>query len=152
MTTAARAVLEDCRGALAELVDGLQGGAWRRRWITAVVLLRAVGHILDKIDSRSAKYARPIAAAWSSLNGSKPAPTIFWAFIESERNNILKEYELSAGQGATVGPLGASKPTVTHHYLINSGPFAGRDQRDVVREAIAWWEAYLDAIDKTATS
>jgi hypothetical protein len=39
-----------------------------------------------------------------------------------------------------------------HHYLINSGPFAGRDQRDVVNEAIAWWEAYLDAIDKAAAS
>jgi len=40
MTQAARKVLEDCKGALADFHYGIQGGEWRRRWITSVVLLR----------------------------------------------------------------------------------------------------------------
>jgi len=46
------------------------------------------------------------------------------------------------------GAQHASKglPTV-YHYVINDGPFKGRDQRQVLQEAIEWWRAYLDAID-----
>lgn len=149
MTKAAREVLEDCRGAVDEIVDGIQGRSWRRRWVTAVVLLRTVGHVLEKVDVRiSSEYRRAIDDAWAQLKSSKPNPEIFWQFIEAERNNIMKEYEVGAGQGATVR-LGQNKP-IEHHYLINSGPFAGRDQRVVLREAIAWWESYLDGIDREA--
>jgi hypothetical protein len=31
-------------------------------------------------------------------------PQILWGFIDEERNSILKEYTLSAGQGVTVRP------------------------------------------------
>jgi hypothetical protein len=149
VTRAAREVLEDCRGAVDEIVDGIQGRAWRRRWIAAVVLLRTVGHVLGKVDTKiSPSYKQAIDGAWSRLSQSKPDPAIFWAFIDAERNNIIHEYEVGAGQGATVH-LGQNKPT-EHHYLVNTGPFAGRDQREILREAIAWWEAYLDDIDSAA--
>lgn len=146
MTTAARVVLEDCRGALAELVDGLQGGAWRRRWVTALVLLRSVGYVLNDVDGkRSRQWRQAIDDAWASPE--RKTSNLF-AFIDDERNNIVHEYKISAGHGATVHELGAPCQWVEQHYVINSGPFAGRDQRDVVREAIAWWEAHIDAIDK----
>jgi len=163
MTAAAREVLDDCRGALAELVDGVQGRQWRRRWVVAVVLLRAVGHVLDKVDAeRSPAYRAAVSAWWARVKRSKPMPEIFWSFIEDERNTILKEYRTSAGQGATVqvggiefnlrtGEVHADQPGPTiHHYTINSGPFAGREQRDLLLEAIAWWERELDGIDKVA--
>lgn len=77
MTTAARIVLEDCRGALAELGDGLYGGAWRRRWIAAVTLLRAVGHVLAKVNARtSPQMEKAIQAEWELLKASKPEPKI----------------------------------------------------------------------------
>jgi len=149
MTEAARRVLDSCRGAVDDLPDGIQGDAWRRRWITAVVLLRAVGHVLKNVDSdQDHAYRDAIDAAWDSITTSKPNPLIFWGFIEDERNNILKENLTVAGQGVTVH-LGA-KPWSEHHYLINSGPFNGREQRDLLREAIAWWEGYLDQIDADA--
>jgi hypothetical protein len=44
MTRTAREVLKDCRGAVEEIGGGVQGRAWRRRWVTAVVLLRTVGY------------------------------------------------------------------------------------------------------------
>jgi hypothetical protein len=165
MTAAARIVLADCEEALAEIADGVQGGAWRRRWITTVVLLRVVGHVLDKVDSmRSAAHKRAIADGWTSLQRSKPEPAIFWGFIDEERNSILKEYRLSAGQGVTVRPGGVSVNLRTgeqhaseglppiYHYVINDGQFKGRDQRDVLREAIEWWRSYLDAIDRQVAS
>jgi hypothetical protein len=150
MTHAAREVLEDCRGAVDEIDGGVQGRAWRRRWVAAVVLLRSVGYVLAKVDSRiNTNYKKAIDRAWSELNQSKPDPTIFWEFIVVERNNIIHEYEVGAGQGATVY-LGQNKPT-ENHYLINTGPFAGRDQCEVLCEAITWWERYLDDIDQAAT-
>ena len=151
MTIAARKVLEDCRGAIEEIVDGIQGGAWRRRWIAAVVLLRTVGYVLSSVDARRDNaYKRAIDDAWEKLNNSKPEPVLFWGFIDKERHSIIHEYEVRAGQGVTVH-LAQNKPH-DYHYLINSGPFKGRDQREVLKEAVNWWESYLDGIDKVANN
>ena len=149
MTQAAREVLEDCRGAIDD-IDGLvQGRVWRRRWVAGVVLLRSVGYVLAAVDVKiNPQYKRAIADAWDRLSRSKPNPEIFWAFIDRERHNIVHEYEVGAGQGATVH-LGQSRP-VERHYLMNTGPFAGRDQREILREAIIWWETYLNDIDRAA--
>ena len=140
MTKAAREVLEDCCAAAEEIVDGIQGRAWRIRWVAAVVLLRMVGHVLKKVDATLSKsYERAIDDVWRQLTCSKPNPAIFWGFIEAERNNVVHEYEVGAGQGATVH-IGPNKPTA-YHYLINNGPFKGRDQRAVLKDAIAWWKS-----------
>ena len=147
MTRAAREVLEDCRGAVEEIGGGIQGSAWRRRWIAAVVLLRSVGYVLASVDSKaSTKYARAIDAAWKDLGRTKPDPPIFWSFIDAERHNIVHEYVVGAGQGVTVYVAQNRQPD--HHYVMNTGPFAGQDQRELLREAISWWEEYLDRIDK----
>lgn len=90
-----------------------------------------------------------VSSMCGQLNQSKPKPQIFWEFIDAERHNIIHEYVVGAGQGVTVH-VGQNKPT-EHHYLVNTGPFAGRDQRDILREAITWCEAYLDGIDQEAT-
>jgi len=109
MTARARIVLSDARDALSDLADGVSGSEWRRRWVTAVVLLRAVGHVVDKVDAESSPAMhRAIADAWRGLGASKPEPIIFWDFIDAERNNVLKEYLLSAGQGVTVFVRGVS--------------------------------------------
>ncbi|MEO7129247.1 MAG: hypothetical protein ABI040_10365 [Rhodoferax sp.] len=163
MTSAAREVLEDCRGALAELTDGIQGRQWRRRWITSIVLLRAVGHVLKNVDGkRSPEYRTAINDRWKHLKSTKPDNMILWSFIEEERNTILKEYQTRAGQGVTVRPGGVGIDLQTgehkadpplpaiYHYTINTGPFAGRDQRELIAEGIAWWEKELDAIDAAA--
>jgi hypothetical protein len=160
MTPSARLVLADCRGALSELTDGVQGTVWRRRWIIAVVLLRAVGHVLHKVDGiTSAKHTKAIAEWWSKLSLTKPSPEIFWLFIEEERNNILKEYQTNAGQGVTL-QLGGSQASFqpgeakvdppgqpVYHYTMNAGYFKDQDQRELIAKAIQWWEQQLDALD-----
>jgi hypothetical protein len=113
--------------------------------VTAATLLRAVGHMLDKVDTRSdPKLRKAMNDRWKQLLASKPHPPIFLEFIVKERDLILKEYDIRAGQGATVN-LGTRK--VINHYLINDGPFKGREQREVLRDAVAWWESYLAGIE-----
>src|SRR5262245_48794944 len=103
MTLAARQVLDDCRDALGDLADGVQGPTFRRRWITALALLRAVGHVLDKIDSeKSHLYRESIRNWWKRLKSTEPEPHIFWDFIDKERNMLLKEYRMQAGQGVSI--------------------------------------------------
>ena len=150
MTIKAREVLEDCRGALAEMTDGVQGPVWRRRWITAVTLLRTVGNVLENVDrNRSVEIAGAIDTAYESLKNSKPNPAIYWEFIYGFRNQILKQYNINAGQDVNIN-LG-SEPIAVYSYPIINGSFIGRDQREVIREAIEWWEEYLDSIDKEAS-
>lgn len=165
MTLAARETLEDCQGALSDLTDGIQGRDWRRKWILAVVLLRVVGHVLDKVDgARSSAYRAAIDTWWARLNASKPEPTIFWQLIDEERNRILKEYQTVASQGVTVQLNGFDTNQQTweqkvdslgssiYHYTFNSGPYKGCDQRAVLTTAIEWWHQQLDSIDEAAMS
>lgn len=160
MTTQAREVLEDCRIAVRRLTEGVAGKEWRIAWVTSVALLRAVGHVLRNVDSKSSlAMAQAIETAWQGLSATKPEPKIFWQFIEEERNNILKEYQLTAGLGITVRPGTAhlnlqtgehrgepGLPTL-YDYAMRSGPYEGVDQRLVLSEAIAWWESYLGSIE-----
>lgn len=148
MALRARQVLDDCRDALDELTDGLQGSLWRRRWTTVVVLLRTVLHTLDKVDGEgSPALRRAIDAKWQAWKDSKPAPALLWAFIDEDRNLILKEYEHRAGQSVAVHVGSGTSQT---WYHMNTGPFEGRDPRDVAAEAYVWLTALLDELEPLA--
>lgn len=145
MTTRARLVLADCCEAHAELVDGLQGSAWRRRWSTVVVLLRATLHALQKVDAKADRsLERALNARWMDLRATKPVPQILWQFIDEDRNLILKEYEHRAGQSVAV-MVGTGSSRTSYH--VNTGPFAGEDPRRVAAEAIEWMQDFLDELD-----
>jgi hypothetical protein len=162
MTLAARQVLEDCVVAVDSLVDDIQGDEWRRRWVLAIVLLRAVGHVLDKVDGEiSPSYRSAIDSWWFKLNESKPEPNIFWQFIDKERNSVIKQYRNPVCTGVTVRvptvyfdmktgehwTVPDPSLPVLYNYSISSGPFEGKDHRDILREAIEWWGYELDTID-----
>lgn len=150
MTLSARNVLNDCREVIEEISGGVQGSQWRIRWVAAVVLLRTVGYVLSSVDKNiNESYRQAIDEAWSKLKSTKPEPKIFWEFIDAERNNIIHEYKVGAGQGVTVY-LGQNRDS-DNHYLINTGQYKGRNQRDVLLEAIQWWESYLDEIEQSTS-
>ena len=167
MTIAARQALNDCREAVDLLVDGVQGSEWRIRWVLAIVLLRVVGHVLDKVDGyQSPRYRSAIDSWWTNMKQAKPEPIIFWCFIDEERNSVLKEYRICAGQGVSIrvptlhldiktgqewsDPDPPLSPV--YNYTITSGPFKGKDPRVILREAIEWWACQLDFIDKTVSA
>jgi hypothetical protein len=160
MTVHAREVLRDCQRLLDIITADMPTELWRPRWAGLVALLRAVGHVLDKVDGNKSDGSRKVIdSAWQELCQSKPEPSIFWEFIEAERNNVLKAYVIGTGVNITVRPgtarlnlgngetgSGPSGPT-TFEAFMRSGPFQGRDPIELCREAIAFWHRYLDAID-----
>ena len=111
MTLKAREVLRDCELLLADLNNEPQSELWRLRWAGLVALLRAVGHVLDKVDGKANPEGRSVIDnAWKELNGSKPEPKIFWKFIEDERDNILKTYIFGLRINTTIH-VGTGDPT-----------------------------------------
>jgi hypothetical protein len=161
MTTHAREVLGDCRRVLEALEGDMSTVFWRPRWAGLVALLRAVGHVLVKVDGKASDTARKVIdAAWQELKRSEPEPRIFWGFIEGERNSVLKVYEIGARVKTTVRPGtawfntatgesggGPSGPT-TFEAFMRSGPFEGQDPLELCRDAIRFWDDYLDTIDR----
>lgn len=143
---AARAVLRDCHRSARELVDATTPTTWRLRWVTTVVLLRTVGHVLDKVDgTRSPQLRAAIDREWERVKARRAEHLIFHAFIEEERNSIAKEYEIGA---RLVQPVEADvKPA------FNGPVFLGDrivPQRTVIKEAINWWERLLTEVEAAA--
>lgn len=160
--TRAREVLADCELALTDFEAAGPTPYWRTRWTGLVALLRMVGHVLDKVDAKqSTSFKEAIRDAWEDLKTSKPEPRIFWAFIDEERNNVLKAYKVGARLNSTFRPgaahlslsgesqQGPSGPT-TYESFIRSGVFDGRDAVDVCRDAITFWKDFLDKVDAGA--
>jgi hypothetical protein len=152
--------------------DNPTGPDWVLIWAGTISLLRAVGHALRKEDAESdARLKQAQIAWWGCLKATKP--DIFCEFIERDRNKLLKEAELTVrrivqeflqerivlannlldGQQLPQQPApGASPLTSICTYQMKSGRFAGQDPRDLVRDAIVWWENQLDDIEQKAAA
>ena len=79
----------------------------------------------------------------------KQGNAIFWDFIEEERNQVLKQYEVGFFAGPVDVVAGGELHTLDDHLFcpITDGTFAGGDCRDVLEQAIEWWERQLAAIE-----
>ena len=125
---------------------------FRLYWVAGIALARAVGHVLQKVDGeRDDTTKRAVASAYAAWKADRQACAIFWDFMEQERNQILKEYEI----GFLAGPIdvvaGGELHTLGEHLFcpIADGTFAGEDCRDILAQAIAWWESQLNSIEAT---
>ena len=77
--------------------DWIERGDWRVEWVAVVTLLRAVGHVLDKIDAAHSSSIRiAVDAAWRCWKSTDETHAIFRDFIDRERNNVLKNYRFGA--------------------------------------------------------
>jgi hypothetical protein len=169
VTIRARLVLQDVRHAIAMHTDNLGGEEFRISWFAITGLLRAVGHVLANVDSRqSPEMASSIRRGWDELKATRPQPEIFWGFIESERNNFFKVYEHSVNRSFTLtcydelgAPTNASTSFIVSRShgmdtrnsgiemqsVLDHGPFAGRNELDIAKTAVQWWQEYLDRIE-----
>jgi hypothetical protein len=154
MTTHARLVLSDARDAVDDLVDGIVGSEWRRRWTAAVVLLRTTMYVLKDVDAeRDVQLGRVVAEMWDELNKRKPDPPIFWDFIDKDRQLLAHMYEHRAGQNVTVHGVGVGTiPYSEITYEVFAGSFARREPRHLAREALDWLQWYLDETDRRAAA
>ena len=123
---------------------------FRVLWVAGIALVRTVGHVLQKVDSEK-NYAVKTAVAliYAQWQSEKLNNAIFWDFIELERNQILKQYEF----GFFEGPVSILVKNETYRLddllfcPIKYGTFAGEDCRDILKQAIDWWEQQLDLIE-----
>lgn len=154
MTTTARKVLNDCRHAheLLELEEN--ESKFRLLWVSCSSLLRAVGHVLHKVDAKTNPELKiAIADWWEKLTNDKSQHPIFFEFIERERNNILKEYELGMFSGEIDVLISTTGETFTLAETafcpMSYGTFEGKDCRDIALQAIEWWDTQIDIIEKS---
>ena len=150
MVQKARSVLADCKHALDLLQDELRPDTFRLLWVAGIALARAVGHVLQKVDGEhDDAVKRAVAAAYASWKAEKQGNAIFWDFIEEERNQVLKQYEVGFFAGPVDVVAGGELHTLDDHLFcpITDGTFAGEDCRDVLEQAIEWWERQLAAIE-----
>ena len=163
MTQQARIVLQDAKYAISRHDDRLQSESFRISWLSIITLLRAVGHVLQNVDSLSSpEMKRTIDGKWAEITKTKPKPIIFWEFIFQERNRFLKNYEHGIDRSITVPAIsggflkvdcgnsrgGQFSPGSKLTSFISSGPFKGRNEKEVAWEAYGWWEKYLNEIDE----
>ena len=176
MTSRARFVLEDARVALALHTQAKAGPAFRASWFAVIGLLRAVGHVLEKIDGASDSHlANAVSVCWKELNASRPEPAIYWGFIEGERNRFIKNYEhgitrlqiirtgssnnvlaldlANAGKATQLVSVYNILPELPDRSVISvlaDGPFAGHAETHVASQAIDWWNQYLVKVESLA--
>jgi hypothetical protein len=126
-----------------------------------LALLRAVYHVLKHRDVSENPALEAAFRRWDAeLLRSKPKPEIYWEFIVSERNQLLKEYaaapvrnvttpeiafDLSTGESLELG-------TLRQHYLMEDGVFKGEDQRRLIKRSIEWWLHQLNLLDQAASA
>lgn len=167
----ARSVLDDCRVAYQELLATADRNVYRRRWVAAVTLLRAVGHVLRNVDrERDETHRRSVDDAWQT-----PKPEIFTHFIEETRANTIKKYvsgafllrdeqaspmsyfdasamastEPSVVLTGTPNPDGDLAPLLRAPlpFCFADGPFEYESVYTVIESAIEYWEKYLAEIE-----
>ncbi|NMM29223.1 MAG: hypothetical protein HHJ12_18590 [Glaciimonas sp.] len=158
-TASARLVLQDVVFVRNKLETEVGHIEWRLYWILAVVFLRSVGHVLDKVDGSNdldlKKEANALFKSWQIGNEHE----IFRSFIDCERNSILKEYESDMSEGPVPVLINLKNKAgcdVIQQVLIEeniyrpmtSGVYEGEDGRTLIDEAISWWESQLDKLDR----
>lgn len=164
MTHQARLVLDDCPLALDMLEGETDLGRWRVHWVAAVSLVRSVGYVLKKVDGQDRVVDAVATSRFTAWRGSDPEHEVFREFIEKARNHVLKEYELGIhpaeeipivvqtllqGDAGDPGTLIAEVAVLGGNIYrpLLDGYREGDDARDVLSDAIRWWEAQLDAVD-----
>lgn len=109
---------------------------WRMHWFSGVVALRAVGHVLDRVDAlQSEGHRRVVRTWWSGVRSDAIENWIFHEFIEKERNNVLKEFS-----------FGASLPPAEDGRLL-AYDGSHRDGAQLFREAVYWWRGQLEHLE-----
>jgi hypothetical protein len=151
-----RTVLADCQHSIELMEQSSAESDSRIHYVAAIALIRAVGHVLHKVDAiRSELLGRAVDDAYLRWKDDRSQHAIFWDFIEAERNDVLKRYEFSYRSNPHIV---VQTPEVEEEFVLGDelflpvadGPFAGEDVRDILSAAIAWWEAQLSLIETAA--
>ena len=121
MVLKAQSVLADCKHALDLLQKESQPDSFRVLWVAGIALARAVGHVLKNVDSEKDDVTKmAVASAYTSWKANKPSNAIFWEFIEEERNQVLKQYEVGFFAGPVDVVAGGEIHALDDHLFCQS--------------------------------
>lgn len=103
-------------------------------------------------DSKLRKICDDMFSSWRTESRHR----IFMDFISNERNLILKEYEFGFDERDEI-PIAVAEHSNSESAVYNLGenlfrPITaiwgeGEDARDVLQQAIDWWQNQLDLFD-----
>lgn len=149
----AKRVLSDVEHIHAMLEAEEDNSKFRILWVSALALIRAVGHVLKECDCKyDGALNLRVSNFFAECNSSRKENKIYFDFIKKERDLILKEYEFNYSESATL--LGYQENDVIAVSLdqcifcpINEGPYANEDCRDVLAIAISWWHTKLKMLE-----
>ena len=131
------------------LEDEVDPNRFRVLWVACITLVRAIGHILTKNDGPEAKrVANDLYNKWKNPQTKE---IIFTDFINKDRNLLLKEYSFNYdddGFFLVMDDLVVSEVDGDLYKPVADGEYAGQDCRDVLCDAIAWWDEQLSIIEK----
>ncbi|MGJ8558932.1 MAG: hypothetical protein ACSHX3_01720 [Litorimonas sp.] len=150
----ARKVLKDVWWIRNRLEIETDNATWRILWIASVTLLRTVGHVARKVDGETdpllAEACNQVFQTWKHGDEHK----IFREFINEQRNLLLKEYDTGMSEGDTPvtftlqnpeGKLSGYNALLGENIYrpMKDGPWEGQDGREVIDEALAWWNTEI---------
>lgn len=140
-------VLDDAQKAVRRFLAADDQTEKRIFYVAALTLLRAVGHVLDKVDGEADPLLGQRQEVWWATARREP---ICAGFIEDERNILIKQYQpraradrLLLSEDGGFLELGDGGVLLLGPWIMQDGPFAGQDVGDLLRTALAWWEAAL---------
>ena len=120
----------------------------RLRWITAITILRAVGHTLLNIDaSRSPALRSAIDSAWTRWKTQPFQHLIFHEFIEKERNTILKQYRSSLFPSPSQKQESLDVAGFYPAILVGDQSYS---PLEALNSSLKWWETELHRIEAQA--
>lgn len=161
MSLSAEEVLKHCKVALVLLEEEQDETRWNVHWVGAMSLIRAVGHVLDKVDgAKDPRLRSRVDVAFAAWKSKDPSHAIFRDFIEPERNSVLKEFRSSIHptgivrlviEGIKIRFSEDSDGNVQGVQIVDGNLYRprlegygkGEDARDLYEAAIGWWETQL---------
>jgi len=165
-----REVYSDCCYARDEFSLAIKSGDYKKAkvmWFSCLTLLRAIGHVLHKVDSK--QYGKPFSDKLQDRFKSwKKDEEIYKDFIEKERNQILKEYSSSIlvkqstqqevitttdGEPITTSDGDLITAEITLQSLVKAhGHLAGETPLTVLNQAIDWWDKQLEFFESVVNT
>lgn len=146
-------VLADCKRTIEKLESERDPELFRIWLVAAFALIRAVGHVLDKVDGAASEEIRVrVQRLWPEWKKGEGEHQIFKDFIELERNAILKTYEFKFEPDPSPIHFTDGKELFElanedlFYVPADSGPYAGEDVRELLRQACNWWRKQLAQI------
>jgi hypothetical protein len=140
-TIKARRVLNDAVLALKKFEDHPSDVDFRHLVVLCSTLIRTVGHVLK--DENSDKNCDDTLQVEYFRTHISNQP-LFTDFIKNMRDSLVKEYSADIGWASITGLDGRHRM----EYILKSGTYEGRDFRDLMNEAISFWDYHLFQMEK----